>query len=397
MKITTLKKCYLAFSTLILMNSGLFAEQVHPAMDECESETAFAFLNNDDDPLTADAGSTCFIPQFNRWGWTTLLDFSTETGQPYYEMDIYSGAGQCDLSKGTDVGTVNITHNDDSTITVNYSLDGFVLTEAHIYIGEDPYPIGNSGEETVAPGQYTYVNSDVGDLEDYSVTIPVEGTAFYVIVHGVSKGADCPDDDCPDSDGDGVCDDDDICPGFDDSADSDGDGIPDGCDDGDCPDTDEDGVCDDDDICPGFDDSVDTDGDGIPDGCDTDDCPDSDGDGVCDDDDICPIGDDNIDNNGNGIPDACEGIGEINPVDIDVYPVPFNDKINIRYEFNYDTKVKIELFDMKGVQLMDVENINYIKGTIGNTRLNLSKVSNQLLVVRLTTSQGMFTKKIISK
>ncbi|MFT7452689.1 MAG: hypothetical protein ACI9VN_003424, partial [Patescibacteria group bacterium] len=34
-----------------------------------------------------------------------------------------------------------------------------------------------------------------------------------------------------DTDGDGVCDDSDICPGFDDNADLDGDGIPDGCDD----------------------------------------------------------------------------------------------------------------------------------------------------------------------
>jgi PKD repeat protein len=36
---------------------------------------------------------------------------------------------------------------------------------------------------------------------------------------------------CPDSDGDGVCDADDICPGYDDNIDTDGDGIPDGCDD----------------------------------------------------------------------------------------------------------------------------------------------------------------------
>jgi FG-GAP-like repeat/Secretion system C-terminal sorting domain len=37
-----------------------------------------------------------------------------------------------------------------------------------------------------------------------------------------------------------------------------------------CPDADGDGVCDDDDICPGGDDNIDTDGDGIPDFCDTD-------------------------------------------------------------------------------------------------------------------------------
>jgi hypothetical protein len=53
--------------------------------------------------------------------------------------------------------------------------------------------------------------------------------------------------------------------------DFDNDGIPDGCDP--CPldfsnDSDGDGVCDSNDICPGFDDTIDTDGDGIPDGCD---------------------------------------------------------------------------------------------------------------------------------
>jgi len=55
-----------------------------------------------------------------------------------------------------------------------------------------------------------------------------------------------------DSDGDGVPNAQDICPGFNDNLDADFDGVPDGCD-----------------ICPGADDNVDTDGDGIPDACDT--------------------------------------------------------------------------------------------------------------------------------
>jgi len=54
-------------------------------------------------------------------------------------------------------------------------------------------------------------------------------------------------------------------------------------------DSDGDGVLDTDDICPGGDDNVDTDFDGIPDACD-----------------ICPVGDDNVDTDGDGIPDACE-------------------------------------------------------------------------------------------
>lgn len=58
---------------------------------------------------------------------------------------------------------------------------------------------------------------------------------------------------CPDSDGDGVCDSVDRCPGHDDAMDWDGDGVPDGCD-----------------ACPGGDDRMDTDGDGVPDYCDCD-------------------------------------------------------------------------------------------------------------------------------
>lgn len=86
---------------------------------------------------------------------------------------------------------------------------------------------------------------------------------------------------CFDGDDDGVCDADDVCPGFDDALDADADGTPDGCDV--CPldsldDEDGDGVCGDVDVCPGFDDGTDTDADGAPDGCDLDD----DGDGLAD-------------------------------------------------------------------------------------------------------------------
>ncbi|DAC23829.1 MAG TPA: YHYH protein [Candidatus Thalassarchaeaceae archaeon] len=73
------------------------------------------------------------------------------------------------------------------------------------------------------------------------------------------------DDAIPDTDGDGVNDQQDICPGHDDHIDADEDGIPDGCDD----DDDGDGVSDDADLCPGYDDTMDSDSDGIPDGCDS--------------------------------------------------------------------------------------------------------------------------------
>ena len=76
-------------------------------------------------------------------------------------------------------------------------------------------------------------------------------------------------------------------------------------------DSDGDGVCDDCDICLSGDDNIDSDGDGLPDSCDGE-CIDSlsggddDGDGVCNVDDVCPGGNDNIDLDGNGVPDSCE-------------------------------------------------------------------------------------------
>lgn len=100
-----------------------------------------------------------------------------------------------------------------------------------------------------------------------------------------------------DSDGDGIPDTDDVCPGFDDTVDTDSDGTPDGCDD----DDDGDGVPDSADLCddtpPG--DTVDSDG------CTTTD-PDSDGDGVPDSEDICPGFDDTLDLDMDGTPNGCD-------------------------------------------------------------------------------------------
>ena len=103
------------------------------------------------------------------------------------------------------------------------------------------------------------------------------------------EGADC----ALDSDGDGVPDACDVCPGHDDSIDSDADSVPDGCD-----------------RCPGFDDAIDADGDGVPDACDVcsgfDDLIDTDTDGVPDGCDICEGFDDAADCDDDGTPDGCE-------------------------------------------------------------------------------------------
>ena len=105
-----------------------------------------------------------------------------------------------------------------------------------------------------------------------------------------------------DSDGDGVPDSEDQCPGYDDRIDVDQDGVPDGCDT--LIDSDGDGIADADDQCPGEDDTIDVDNDSVPDCIDP--LIDSDGDGVADSQDACPGHDDRIDADQDGIPDGCD-------------------------------------------------------------------------------------------
>ena len=107
-----------------------------------------------------------------------------------------------------------------------------------------------------------------------------------------------------DSDGDGVCDEFDVCPAGNDAFDADGDGIPDACDD--CDERQIGMPCDDGDPCTLL--------DIVTPGCG---CNgfffDADGDGVCAALDQCSGFDDSIDNDGDGIPDPCDEIVVISP------------------------------------------------------------------------------------
>lgn len=74
-----------------------------------------------------------------------------------------------------------------------------------------------------------------------------------------------------------------------------------------CADEDEDGVCDQDDLCPGSDDAQDKDEDSIPDGCDN--CPDE-------------ANADQVDSDNDGTGDACEPVAPCNDHDNDGVPNP---------------------------------------------------------------------------
>jgi hypothetical protein len=128
---------------------------------EPECETSFAKGNSDDDHACFDEAG------FSRWGWNI-----GPITQGTYTYDVYAGAGQCDITRGTLVGTVTISY-DGTNVSAVYDLtDGFYNDETHLYAGTAPFPTRNNGSYTVAPGQYTVQND-------------LDGEAIYVIAHSV--------------------------------------------------------------------------------------------------------------------------------------------------------------------------------------------------------------------
>ncbi|NER11506.1 thioester domain-containing protein, partial [Muriicola jejuensis] len=127
---------------------------------ELECETAFARGEN---------GATCFIdtPQeFDRWGWT--IGPITEGD---YTYDVYAGAGQCDISKGVLVGTVDVSYSD-GNVEFEYNIDeGYTVQETHSYAGKAMFPTDKKGRPTVAPGQYSIAKGLNGEI--------------YIIAHAV--------------------------------------------------------------------------------------------------------------------------------------------------------------------------------------------------------------------
>ena len=170
-----------------------------------------------------------------------------------------------------------------------------------------------------------------------------------------------------------------------------------------CPDgdTDQDGICNSNDVCPAFDDNL----IGTPcddgDPCTVNDtygpncdCAgtylDSDQDGVCDAEDVCPGGDDNVDDNQDGTPDYCEcvpsnGAFPENPLvhsglgsNSTSFDFPPNSKqvsftvsdINeyMRFIFSYDEKVTVSYVDGSGATQVYGE---YLGSQVSSASINI--------------------------
>ncbi|AVR45014.1 hypothetical protein C7S20_06865 [Christiangramia fulva] len=130
--------------------------------DTSTCESAYAYYANYSIPLN-DVYTT---PK--NWGWYEELDFGSATS---YTMDVYVGAGQNDITKGTKVGTVTLTLSDSKIVEASFNLiSGYSMGSYEIF-SADQLPITRPG-----PGQYT--NS--GDVDaDGKISVILHATICW--------------------------------------------------------------------------------------------------------------------------------------------------------------------------------------------------------------------------
>jgi hypothetical protein len=110
-------------------------------------------------------------------------------GPGTYSWDLYAAAGQCDLNKGTKIGTLSVQYNG-STAVVTYTMDsGYTMSETHLHVGDKPLPQKNSGKYTAAPGAFTHKDSSLGSASSDTYTVTGLSGNIYFSAHAVVTGS----------------------------------------------------------------------------------------------------------------------------------------------------------------------------------------------------------------
>ncbi|MFV8347673.1 T9SS type A sorting domain-containing protein [Flavobacterium sp. ZB4P13] len=78
------------------------------------------------------------------------------------------------------------------------------------------------------------------------------------------------------------------------------------------------------------------------------------------------------------------------------YPVPFKDQLTIKYNFDYKSDVKIEVFDSQGISVLSKTDTNSYLNKEVTLDLKLNRGRDQVYVVKVTTNRGSSIKKVIS-
>ncbi|MBG6112209.1 hypothetical protein IWX84_003112, partial [Flavobacterium sp. CG_9.10] len=84
------------------------------------------------------------------------------------------------------------------------------------------------------------------------------------------------------------------------------------------------------------------------------------------------------------------------PAGFDAYPVPFKDVLTIKYNFDYVSDVKIEVFNSLGKAILSKADTNSYLNKEVSLDLKMNKGQEQVYVVKVTTNRGSSTKKVMS-
>lgn len=142
------------------------------------TETAFAYGNS---------AATCFLDLgFSRWGWT-----NGPIAEGNYTWPIYAGAGQCDRNKGYYVGNLGVSYSNGSLSVTFTAFESYDFDATHVYAGANDLPVVKQGQnlvETVAPGQYTVIDTLADGTTRHTVTITGLSGPVHVVAHAVVEG-----------------------------------------------------------------------------------------------------------------------------------------------------------------------------------------------------------------
>ncbi len=103
----------------------------------------------------------------------------------------------------------------------------------------------------------------------------------------------------------------------------------------------------------------------------------------------CPLGGSSATNDSGSVSRLTAGF--------DAYPVPFENELTVKYNFNYKSDVTIELFDLRGSLLYSLHDKEAFENKEVRLNFNFIRESGQVYLLRITTNQGTEVKKIISK
>ncbi|WP_089662213.1 T9SS type A sorting domain-containing protein [Christiangramia echinicola] len=113
---------------------------------------------------------------------------------------------------------------------------------------------------------------------------------------------------------------------------------------------------------------------------------------TCDDSETASNGNGN--GNGNGKPGKKNKTSESS---FSASPVPFNDKLTLKYDFEYTSnKVEIQVYDLSGRLLRTYHDKKVTRGDTKELDVDFALKANQVYIIRMQTDREVLTKNVVS-